>query len=73
MQKVADLAAKPGTIRWYKLEAIVAFREEDWHSDIGNHLLENVQEYLDQYMEHGGVVFESYWGGCKEYCKACEC
>jgi len=73
MQKVADLASKPGTIRWYKLEAIVAFRDEDWHADIGTHLLENVQEYLDQFMEHGGVIFESYWGKSSEYCKACEC
>ena len=45
-----------GSIRWNKFEAIIAFRDEDWHSDIGQHLEENVQEYLDQYLDNGGVV-----------------
>ncbi len=53
---VADMTRLPGSIRWYKFTAVVAFRDEDWHSDIGDHLEENVQDYFDQYMENGGVV-----------------
>lgn len=55
-QAVSNMSKQPGSIRWNKFEAIIAFRDEDWHSDIGQHLEENVQEYLDQYLDNGGVV-----------------
>lgn len=45
-------------VTWYKFEAVLAFRESTWHSDINAHLEESVQEYLDNFME-GGVVLKS--------------
>ncbi len=66
-QAVAEMIKLPGSIRWYKFEATVAFRDEDWHSDIGAHLEENVQEYLDQYMENGGVVTKATFSKTGEF------
>ncbi len=45
-------------VTWYKFEAVLAFRQSTWHSDINAHLEESVQEYLDNYME-GGIVLKS--------------
>ena len=62
-----DVLETGGPIRWCRLNAVVAFKAQDWHSDIGGHLVESMQDYLDQYMESGGIVFESSWDMCKEY------
>lgn len=53
---VHKIVSLPGSVRWYRFNTILAFRDEDWHSDIGQHLEEAVQDYLDQYLENGGVV-----------------
>ena len=53
---VHKIVSLPGSVRWYRFNTVLAFRDEDWHSDIGQHLEEAVQEYLDQYLDNGGVV-----------------
>ncbi len=66
-EKVQRLREKPGSIRWYRFNCKFAMREEDWHSDIGFHLQEEVQTYLDQFMDNGGIITESSLTRSGEY------
>lgn len=66
-KKVQRLRDKPGSIRWYRFNCKFAMREEDWHSDIGFHLQEEVQTYLDEFMDNGGIITESSLTRSGEY------